>query len=71
MNVGVEQLVAALNVEREFVHTLYLGESVARFRLLQPVLAVIPWDERRNELMDATARASATNRSVSLNHRAK
>ncbi len=33
------------NVEREFLRPLYLGESVAPFRLLEPVLAVIPWDE--------------------------
>jgi hypothetical protein len=44
-----------MNVEREFVHTLYLGESVAPFRLLRPVLAVIPWDGTRNGLMDANA----------------
>ncbi|MBI2849888.1 MAG: N-6 DNA methylase [Chloroflexi bacterium] len=33
------------NVEREFIRALYLGESIAPFRVLSPILAVIPWDE--------------------------
>ena len=43
------------NVEAEFVRPLYLGESVAPFRLLHPVLAVIPWDQPTNRLLDAEA----------------
>jgi BarA-like signal transduction histidine kinase len=43
------------NVEAEFVRPLYLGESVAPFRLLHPALAVIPWDRQTNRLLDAQA----------------
>ena len=32
------------NVERQFLRPVYLGESVAPFRLLAPPLGVIPWD---------------------------
>lgn len=41
------------NVKAEFLRRLYLGESVAPFRLLEPVLAVIPWEARANRLLDA------------------
>lgn len=41
------------NVEAEFLRPLYLGESVAPFRLLEPVLAVIPWDKHTGQLLDA------------------
>jgi hypothetical protein len=40
-------------VEKEFLRPLYLGESIAPFRLLEPVPAVIPWDERGRRLLDA------------------
>lgn len=40
-------------VEQEFLKPLYLGECIAPFRLLEPVLAVIPWDERGRRLLDA------------------
>lgn len=40
-------------VEADFLRPLYLGESVAPFRLLEPSLAVIPWDSESNELIDA------------------
>ncbi|MDO8531273.1 MAG: N-6 DNA methylase [Dehalococcoidia bacterium] len=43
------------NVEAEFIMPLYLGESVAPFRLLEPVLAVIPWDSKKKHLMESTA----------------
>ena len=43
------------NVEREFLRMLYLGESVAPFRLLEPALAVIPWEESGLQLLDAKA----------------
>jgi SAM-dependent methyltransferase len=43
------------NVEAQFLRPLYLGESVAPFRLLQPVLAVIPWDQSAKRLLDAEA----------------
>ena len=42
------------NVEREFLRPLYLGESVAPFRPLNPVEAVIPWTEALG-MMDATS----------------
>ena len=41
------------NVEADFLRPLYLGESVAPFRLLQPVVAVIPWEGRAKCLLDA------------------
>lgn len=47
------------NVEAKFLRPLYLGESVAPFRLLEPVLAVIPWDGREKRLLDASAAQSA------------
>ena len=40
------------NVEREFLRTLYLGESIAPFRLLNPVEAIIPWNDEHG-MMDA------------------
>lgn len=42
-------------VEAEFIRPLYVGESVAPFRLLEPVLAVIPWDGRTGRLLDAAS----------------
>ena len=44
------------NVEREFLRPLYLGESIAPFRPLEPLEAVIPWNEERG-LMDASKAA--------------
>jgi len=41
------------NVERCFLRPLYLGESVAPFRLLGPVEAVIPWDDEHHRLLTA------------------
>ena len=35
------------SVEPKFIHLLYLGDSVAPFRCLQPFPAVIPWDGHR------------------------
>ena len=43
------------NVEREFLRPAYLGESVAPFRLLEPLLAVIPWEPESGRLLDAAA----------------
>ena len=40
------------NIEREFLRPLYLGESIAPFRPLEPLEAVVPWDEGQG-LMDA------------------
>lgn len=39
-------------VEASFLRPLYLGESVAPFRLLDAPLAVIPWDEETSRLLD-------------------
>ncbi len=41
------------NVEARFLRALYLGESVAPYRLLQPLQAVIPWEQTGNRLLDA------------------
>jgi hypothetical protein len=42
------------NVEAQFVRPLYLGESIVPFRVVEPILAVIPWDEQHNRLIDAS-----------------
>jgi SAM-dependent methyltransferase len=42
------------NVEKEFLRPLYLGESIAPFRVLSPILAVIPWDEQNDSLLNST-----------------
>ncbi len=42
------------NVEIQFLRPSYLGESIAPFRTLDPVEAVIPWHEA-HRLMDAAA----------------
>jgi hypothetical protein len=41
-------------IEREFLRPLYLGESVAPFRLLAPAEAIIPWTAKQG-LLDAKA----------------
>ena len=41
------------NVEARFVRPLYLGESLAPFRLLEPVKAIIPWDTDSQQLFDS------------------
>ncbi|MGH7985886.1 MAG: Eco57I restriction-modification methylase domain-containing protein [Candidatus Binataceae bacterium] len=46
------------SVEKEFLKPLYLGESIAPFRLLKPAEAVIPWSAKSARLLDA---ASARN----------
>ncbi len=42
-----------LPVEARFLRPLYLGECIAPFRVLEPALAVIPWDEQTERLLDA------------------
>jgi SAM-dependent methyltransferase len=42
------------NVEAEFLRTLYLGESIGPFRLLNPILAVVPWDVGQGGLLDSS-----------------
>ena len=42
-------------VEREFLRQVYLGESVAPYRLLKPVPGIIPWDPDSKRLLDAAA----------------
>ena len=42
-------------VEREFLRQVYLGESVAPYRLLKPVPGIIPWDPDGKRLLDAAA----------------
>ena len=41
------------NVEQAFVRRLYLGASVAPFRLLEPVEAIVPWDVDSQSLLTA------------------
>ena len=42
-----------MNVEAEFIRKLHVGESVAPFRILLPVQAIVPFDPRSNTLIDA------------------
>ena len=44
-------------VESRFLRRLYLGESIAPFRLLDPVEAVIPWDEEPGVMSAAVAQS--------------
>lgn len=41
------------NIEVDFLRLLYLGESIAPFRVLSPILSVVPWDNERNKLLNA------------------
>lgn len=43
------------NIEKEFLRPLYLGESIAPYRVLNPASAVIPWLETEGRLMDSEA----------------
>jgi hypothetical protein len=38
-------------VEKQFLRPLYLGESIAPFRLLKPRESIIPWDEANASLL--------------------
>ncbi len=42
-------------VEREFLRPVYLGESIAPYRLLKPVQGIIPWETGKKRLLDAVA----------------
>ena len=48
------------NVEHQFLRPVYLGASVAPFRLLEPQLGVIPWDPHLG-LLDATTASRSGN----------
>jgi hypothetical protein len=45
-------------VEAKFLRPLYLGESIAPFRLLDAPLAIIPWDDTASRLLDRDAARS-------------
>ena len=45
-------------IEREFLRPALLGQSIAPFRILAPLKAIIPWDSERHELMDSKTAAS-------------
>ena len=40
-------------VDRAFLRQVLLGESIAPFRVLKPLCAVVPWDEETRKLMNA------------------
>jgi hypothetical protein len=46
-------------VESRFLRPLYLGESIVPYRVLEPALAVIPWDDVQGQLLDADAAGRA------------
>ena len=41
------------NIETEFLYPLYLGESIAPYRVLTPILALIPWDKADQILLSS------------------
>ena len=43
------------SVEAEFARPLLLGESIAPFLVLEPVLGIVPWDPETETLMDSSA----------------
>ena len=45
-------------IEREFLKAVYLGESIAPYRLLEPVTGVIPIEPKSKIVMDAAKAAS-------------
>jgi hypothetical protein len=47
-------------IEKPFLRRLYLGESIAPFRLLAPAEAIIPWDNKIGLLDAKTAQPRAT-----------
>jgi len=40
-------------IERRFLRPVYLGESIAPFRILSPLTGIIAWDERRKSILNA------------------
>lgn len=40
-------------IESKFLHKLYQGESIAPFRILETNLAIIPWDDVNNSLINS------------------
>ena len=46
-------------MERRFIRPVYLGESIAPYRLLRPVDGIIPWDHDGKRLLDAAAAQQA------------
>jgi len=50
------------NVERQYLRPLLLGESIAPYRMLDSVLAVIPWDEQGQRQLDAAGAQAAGRR---------
>lgn len=41
-------------VENQFLRPVFLGENVLPFRSLEPLLGVIPWNEKTKELLDSS-----------------
>lgn len=51
-------------VEREFIRPLMLGESIAPYRVLSQVTAIIPWDTQQKRLLDAAAALDGGHRNL-------
>ena len=49
-------------VEAAFLRPVLLGESIAPFRVLAPLRAVVPWDGEREELLDSERAAARGHR---------
>ena len=41
------------NIESDFLRPLYLGESIAPFRIFPSILAVVPWNLEKGSLLDS------------------
>jgi hypothetical protein len=41
------------NIESEFLYPLFLGESIAPFRVLKPVLAILSWENNYKKLLNS------------------
>lgn len=46
-------------IERQFLRRLYLGESIAPYRVMEPLLAVVAWDEERELMLTAHSAGEA------------
>lgn len=46
-------------IERKFLKPVLLGQSIAPYRILEPVIGIIPWDAQQAKLLDSEAALEA------------
>lgn len=39
------------NIERDFLHLVYLGETIGPFRVFSPIISIVPWDAEQEQLL--------------------